>query len=191
MTESRTAPFTAIRESALSKVNDHTARNITHHVAIPGLKKRDGSPMVVETTYTVHEIDEDWASFIVDYQFDSDPVVYGNHPLAIGALREILPASYELPDYPADVYVARTTLRDMLQDHEISGWLIIGDKDGRTLEFVPTSTARDNHDLHHRTLTAFIREYVPFRADVWWDESHAVVRIRPQRNEVKHIVRTA
>lgn len=187
----RTAPFAAIRQSAYNRVTDQTGQNITHHVSIPGLKTRKGAPMVVAVTYTVHEVAEDWASFIVDFQFDSDPVIYGNHPMACGALREILPASYELPDYPATVRTARELVRNMLIHHNLGGHLFTGDADGRTLEYHPAESARDNRTLHHAGVTALIREYIPFRADVWWDDAHEVVRIRPERNEVRHVVRTA
>lgn len=189
----RTAPFAAIRQSALSRVNDHTARNITHHVAIPGLKKRDGSPLVIEVTYTVEEIGYDWASFIVDYQFDSDPVVYGNHPMAIGPLREILPEAYRLPDYPANLNDARAALRKVIAHHDLGGTLVTGDADGRTMEYYLSAhnTLGENRDMRARRATTLIQEYVPFSADVWWDDANEVVRIRPARNEVKHIVRTA
>lgn len=187
----RTAPFARIRQSAFNKVTDQTGQNITHHVIIPGLKNSKGEPLVVAVTYTVHEVAEEWASFIVDYQFDSDPVVYGTHPLAVGPLREILPAAYELPDYPANMDTARRQLRDMLRRHNLGGYIVTGDAEGRTLEYHPNDTTTDDPDYRNATITALVREYVPFRADVWWDEAHNVVRIRPPRSEVRHVVRTA
>lgn len=182
----RTAPLDAIRKSSISRVNYAPAQNITHHVTIPGLRNPDGSPVVVEKTFTVHEVAEDWASFIVDFEFGSDPVVYGNHPCAVGPLREVLPASYELPDYPANVYEARFKLRTMLCRHRLEGDLIVADADGQTLEY-----HFPDGDVHRASVAATIREYIPFQADVWYDEANDVVRVRPARNEVSHIVRTA
>jgi hypothetical protein len=186
----RTAAFTAIRSTPFNDINPHEGRNITHTVAIPGLTARDGGPLTVKRTYTIDEISHDWVSVTIDFEFGDAPVVFGNHPLAIGPLREILPEAIPWKPMPKTQRAMRDAVVRMLAQHDLGGWVLAPVVDSRTLEIKPPS--RISTDSERRRWFNTIQEYFPFQADIWWDDDNERVRVRPQReNRETHIVHTA
>lgn len=178
--EDRTAAFTAIRKAPINDLSDFKVRTITHTVAIPGLTlpaSKGGGPLTVERTYTIDEIDHDWVSVVVDYEFGDGPVVYGNHPFAVGPLREILPHALPQKPFPKTQRVARDMVVGMLSHHDLGGWVLTPVVDSRTLEIKPPS--RVDSDIEKRRYYATVREYMPFQADVWWDADNERIRVRP------------
>lgn len=185
----RTEAFTAIRSAPINDLTSFEVRSITHTVVIPGLTARGGGPLTVKRTYVIDEIAYDWVSVIVDYEFGDAPAVYGNHPLAVGPLREILPEGLPQKPYPA----LRRSLRDgvvrMLAHHDLGGWVTMPVIDDRTLEIKPP--VHVNSDIQKRRYFATVREYFPYKADLWWDDAADVIRVRPTpENQENHVVHT-
>lgn len=160
-------------------------KTITRPVVIPGLTNKDGSPLTVDTTLDVQEIDSDWVSGILDYDYGSDPRVYGNHPHAEGPLRHWLPDAYPLPDYPATEKGVNTALRRMMGHHDLGGFIIHRPDAGRAVEIMPPDfqPGLGTEEYRRQCWFSTIREYLPFRADIWWDDAHDVARIRPFRED--------
>lgn len=179
----RTAPFEKIRKTPITKVSDIMARTITHTVEIPGLTRPDGSATTVDVTYTIDEIAEDWVSVVQDFEFADGTVVYGNHPAAVGPLRQLLPLAYPTKRYPAHPRTARDQVISVMVQHNLGGWCVTTTS-GRTLEYrfpqyqngLQESTSR----MRARYF-ALLREYIPFAADLHLDEERDVIVIRPQR----------
>lgn len=180
--DDRTAPFQQIPVTSLGNITHSTGRVITHSVVLPGLVKQGGGPVAVDVTYDVHEIDHDWVSVIVDYAYDCDPTVYGNHPLAVGPLRDLLPDAYPLLDYPRSRRAARDKVVSMLAHHDLGGWVLTS-----------SEWSQRNIDIHfpNRIITeaqrqeyfAHIREYFPFEAQIWLSNEENVIRVKPKRKE--------
>lgn len=186
----RTAAFTAIRKAPINDLTSFEVRSITHTVVIPGLTARGGGPLTVKRTYVIDEIEYDWVSVIVDYEFGDAPVVYGNHPLAVGPLREILPESLPQKPYPTLRRAARDMVVSMLAHHDLGGWVTQPVIDDRTLEIKPPT--RVTSDIEQRRYFAAVREYFPYKADLWWDDAADVIRVRPAReNQENHVVHTS
>lgn len=176
----RTAPFQKIRNTPLGPTTSATGRAITKTVQIPGLFGPGNKPVTVDVTYDIQEIDFDWVSVIVDYQYDSDPTVYGNHPNAVGPLRELLPTEYALPPYPKSRRVARDKVVSMLAHHDLGGWVLTDfEYSTRNLRIEVPTRIRPGDEQGERHFLALVREYIPFDAYVWWDVDNRVVRIRP------------
>lgn len=176
----RTAAFTAIRSAPINDITSMDARTITHTVAIPGLTAPGGGPLTVKRTYVLDEIAEDWVSVVLDFEFGDPPVVYGNHPLAIGPLREILPDALPQDPFPQAQRVARDAVVSMLVQRKISGWVLMPALDHRTLEVKLTNAATKEEETAQFNT---IREYFPFQADLWWDDAHNMIRVRPSRED--------
>lgn len=184
MAQGRTAPFQEIRRSTLNGISDILTRNIVHTVEIPGLTRGDGTPYTVDTTFTVDEIDHDWVSVVRDYEFGDGTVTYGNHPCAVGSLRDIIPDAYPLPDYPQHPRTARDRLISVLAKHNLGGWVTIGVMGG-TLEYRFPDRQNglgEGGASMRRRYFALIREYLPFQADVRLDEARDVIVIRRPRD---------
>lgn len=187
-TQDRTAAFAAVRSAPINDLTDFTCRTITHTVAIPGLTARGGGPLTVERTYVIDEIDHDWVSVIIDFEFGDPPVVFGNHPMAIGPLREILPSALPQKPFPKTQRAARDMVVTMLAQHDLGGWVLTPVTDSRVLEIKPPT--RVDSDYEKNRYFATVREYFPFEADLWMDDDD-VIHVRPQSEEkVTHIVRT-
>lgn len=189
----RTAPIRNIRRTPLNGISDIMTRNITHTVAIPGLTmpaQKGGGPLTVKRTYTVHEIAEEWVSVVVDYEFGDEPTVYGNHPAAVGPLREILPDAYPQRPFPKLRRAMRDGVVSMLAHHDLGGWVVMPIIDDRTLEIHPPAfhsiSGFGTIEYRLQRWIAAVREYFPYQADLWWDEANDVIRIRP-RSETQEL----
>lgn len=178
----RTAPFAALPLEPLSSISQDTGRIIRKDVTIPGLKKHDGGPVIVEVTYTLVEIGYDWVSVIMDHQYGTEPVVYGSHVNAVGPLRELLPDAFPLPAYPETRQEARNQVVSMLMGHDLGGW-VLADSEYSTRNLRVELPARFGR-LHGaglepeiRYYVACVTEYMPFRALVRWDGDNDCIRI--------------
>lgn len=182
----RTAPYEQIRNKPLSKLSDATGRLITRTVTIPGLKDHDGKPITVDTTLDIQEIDTDWISGIVDFDYSTEPQVFGNHPHAVGPLRHWLPDAYPLPAFPASRRDAQHYVTRMLVHRDLGGWVTLP-TDSNTLEIRPPRfnqiSGFGTDEYRRQAWFSTIREYLPFQADIWWDDAHDVGRIRPTRKD--------
>lgn len=181
----RTRPYAEIRNRRLTRVSDATGRLITRTVTIPGLTNADGSPFTVDTTMDIQEIGYDTVSGIIDFDYSTEPQIFGNHPHAIGPLREWLPDAYPLPEYPQHREGAFRALASMMARHDLGGVIVRPDVEGRTLEIHPPRFAQiqgiGTDEYRRQAWFACIREYLPFQADIWWDDAHDVARVRPSR----------
>lgn len=183
MTKDRTAPFQEIRPTPLSSVNAHQAQNIVHTVEIPGLTKKDGTPLTVDVTFTLDEIDHDWVSAVRDYEFGDGPVVFGAHPFAVGPLREILPDAYPLPEFPQHPRTARDKIVSVMVQHNLGGWVVIGMSGTLEYRFPQRQNGlNENPEYMRRRYFGILREYLPFQADIWMDEDRDVITIRRPRS---------
>lgn len=176
--EDRTAAFEAIRKAPINDLSSFEVRCITHTVCVPGLTTRTGGPLTVERTYILDEIDHDWVSVILDFEFGDAPVVYGNHPYAVGPLREILPYALPQRPFPKTQRAARDMVVSMLSHHDLGGWVLAPVIDSRTLEIKLPS--RVDTDYERRRYFATVREYFPFQADIRWDADNERIRVRPR-----------
>ena len=186
MIHDRTAPFQEIRATPLSSVNAHEARNIIHTVEIPGLTNKDGGPLTVDTTFTIDEIDHDWVSVIRDYEFGDAPLAYGNHPAAVGPLRDVLPESYPLPRFTGHIRSARNKIISVLTRHNLGGWATIGSDNVIEYRFPDRQNGlQESPKSLRRRYFALLREYLPFQADIWIDEARDLIVIRAISTERK------
>jgi hypothetical protein len=176
----RTSPFQQIRNAPLGPTTHCTGRQIVREVLVPGLTTKDGSPLAVEITYEIHEIDADWVSVIVDHAYDSAPTVFGAHSAAVGPLRDLLPDEYPLSEYPQDPRVARDKVVSMLHHHDLGGWVFTDLEYSRRnlrIELPSRISAIDDAELSY--YFAVVREYFPFNASIRWDSENRCIRIRP------------
>lgn len=178
----RTAPFQQIPITPLGNTTYCTGQVITHRVPVPGLVKSGGGDVIVDVTYEVHETEYDWVAVIVDHEYDSDPTIYGNHPLAVGPLRELLPDAYPLPDYPKTRRVARDQVVSMLAYRDLGGWVLTSSEwSQRNLDI--HFPVRIVTDAQRQQYFAQVREYLPFEAQIWLSNEEDVIRIKPKREE--------
>lgn len=179
----RTAPFEAIRSAPINDITDTSARMITHTVVIPGLTAKTGGPLTVKRTYVIDDIAAEWVSVVIDFEFGGEPTVYGNHPHAIGPLRELLPDAYPQKNYITTRRSVRDGVVSMLAHHDLGGWVVMPVIDDRTLEIHPPAFSQISGigTLEYRLQCwiAAVREYFPYKADLWWDADNDVIRVRP------------
>lgn len=182
----RTAPYAEIRNRQLTSVSDAQGRLITRTVTIPGLTNADGSPVTVDTTMDIQEIDYDTVTGVIDFDYSTAPQIYGNHPHAVGPLREWLPDAYPLPEFPASRRDAQHAMLRMFAKHNLSGWVTLP-TDSNALELRPVRfnqvSGLGTAEYRRMAWFACIREYLPFQADIWWDDAHDLARVRPTRKD--------
>lgn len=171
-TKHRTAPFEALRREAATANTGEP--HIRRQVAIPGLEN-NGKPVYVEATWHIDEVAEDWVSVVQNFDYDAGPVVYGNHPAAVGTLHDLLPGEYPRREWPSggSIRVARDMLVSMLVKLQAGG-IVIGSVSSTVLyvkppQWVTTSIAK-------ATYLAMIREYCPFKARMHWGAEDIVIR---------------
>lgn len=179
----RTDPFELIPVTRLS--SGHLARLVQHPaVEVPGLARRPGgTPVTVPgTVYDIVEIEHDYVTAHVDYDYDPESLHYfGNHTLAEGPLREILPDAYPLPDYPTK-REARDAVRRLLTMSTAGGFVVESDLRSSRALYVTPPMHVGGDQLELDKYFARLNEYVPFRAELAWckvDGEHAI-RIRPK-----------
>lgn len=180
----RTEAFDTVAATPLGMLTTTLARTITQTVAIPGLTNtKTGEPLTVDRSYTIDEVDNEWVSVIVDYEFGDAPVIYGNHPNAIAPLREILPhhPQYAQADYPATARSAARILdAKVLRPRDMGGWATTPNGgENRVVEVELPWAARAGGAWDERRYFHAVREYLPFKADIWYDEARHTIVIRP------------
>lgn len=129
-----------------------------------GLRHEDGTPVIFNVFYTIDEIAEDW---VVVRELDTDDYyVFGNHPHAVGTLRDLLPDALDaLPEFP-EKRMARRILQRLLDRRGMVAVAALSrDEESRTI-YVHFAEALG--DGHAASLLAIVREYLPFRATVYW-----------------------
>jgi hypothetical protein len=173
----RTAPFTQIKEQPLTTISAWAGIVIRRQVELPGLIRRGGGPVTVDVTYTVEEIADDWVSVIVDHQYDSDPQIYGNHPLAVGTLRDLLPEAYPLPSFPRRRRVSRNKIVDVLMMLGCGG-TVAPRRGSCAVDIHLPNLPSDQVDSYLST----VNEYLPFDALAWADLAKGVIHIQPRKD---------
>ncbi len=167
----------ANRTAALAAIFNRT---LTHKVALPGIKRADGSHVTMDVTYEIREIAEDWVSVLIDGQHDQPLVIFGAHPNAQNTLRFLLPEAYPLSPYPASSEAAVSRVVSMLVRRGDGGTVLRSRVAGsRGVSVVPPNWIKADDTVNERAYFATLREYMPFQAVMHWDAPYRRIRIRP------------